>query len=113
MLLLLMLLTIDLSKTGFSKLKGSAGKTPSIPDEILWRLSAFQILLIIVFLKETLHGVIKRVSVEIDEWDVQACHRFKEKERTIVKVVNRKDYLQIFKVKKEIKSLDMTEWDFH
>ena len=47
----------DLSKKikdtrGSSKQKGSAEKTSNIPDETLWRLLAFQILLIIVSLKK-------------------------------------------------------------
>ena len=50
--------------------------------------------------------------MEIDEWDVQACHRLKENEKTIVKFVNRKDCLQIFRVKKDLKSIDPTELDF-
>ena len=44
--------------------------------------------------------VFKKIGVEIDKWDVQACHRLKEKERTMVKFVNRKDCLQILRVKK-------------
>ena len=63
-------------------------------------------------LEETVRRVFKRIGVEINERDVQACHRLKEKERTIVKFVNRKDCLQILRVKKELKSLDPTELDF-
>ena len=63
-------------------------------------------------LEETVRGVFKKIGVEIDERDVQACHRLKEKERTIVKFVNRKDCLQIHRVKKELKSRDPTELDF-
>ena len=63
-------------------------------------------------LEETVRGVFKKIGVEIDERDVQACHRLKEKERTIVKFVNRKDCLQILRVKKDLKSLDPTELDF-
>ena len=63
-------------------------------------------------LEETVCGVFKKIGVEIDERDVQACHRLKEKERTIVKFVNRKDCLQILRVKKDLKSLDPTELDF-
>ena len=57
-----------------------------------------------------MRGVFKKIIVEIDERDVEACHRLKEKERTIVKFFNRKDCLQILRVKKELKSLDPTEW---
>ena len=62
--------------------------------------------------EETVRDVFKKIGVEIDEPDVQACHRLKEKERTIVKFLNRKDCLQILRVKKDLKSLDPTELDF-
>ena len=58
------------------------------------------------------HGVFRKTGVEIDKWDVQAGDRFKEKERTIVKFVNRKDCLQILRMKKEPISLDPTMLDF-
>ena len=41
-------------------------------------------------LKETVRGVFKKIGVEIDERDVQACHRLKERERTIAgKIVSK------------------------
>ena len=63
-------------------------------------------------LEETVRDVFKKIGVEIDERDVQASHRLKEKDRTIVKFVDRKDCLQILGVKKELKSLDPTYLDF-
>ena len=99
--------TTDLYRR-LSKQKGSTGKTHSIPGETLWRLLAFQTS---VF-EETVRGVFKKTGVEIDERDVQACHRLKEKERTIVKFANRKDCLQILRVNKQLKFLDPTELDF-
>ena len=62
--------------------------------------------------EETVRSVFKKIGVEIDERDVQACHRLKEKKRTIVKFLNRKDCLQILRVKKNLKSLDLTDPDF-
>ena len=57
-------------------------------------------------------GVFKRIGGEIDERDVQACHRLKEKERTIVKFVSRRECLQIIRRKNKLQSLDPTELDF-
>ena len=57
-------------------------------------------------------SVFKKIGVEIDERDVQACHCLKGKETTTVKFVNRKDCFQIFRVKKELKLLDLTELDY-
>ena len=59
-----------------------------------------------------MRGVFKKIAVEIDEQDVQACHCLKEKKRTIVKFVSRKDCLQILRVKKDLKSLDPRELEF-
>ena len=63
-------------------------------------------------LEEPVRDVFKKIGAEIEERDVQACHRLKEKERTIVKFVNRKDCLQILTMKKDLKYLDPTELDF-
>ena len=38
-----------------------------------------------------MRGVFKKIGAETDVPDVQACHRLKEKERTIIKFVNKKD----------------------
>ena len=50
------------------------------------------------------HGVLKKTGAAIDKGDVQVCHHLKEKERAIIKFVNRKDCLHILRVKKELKS---------
>ena len=38
---------------------------------------------------------IRDIRVDIRDYDIQACHRLKNKDRTIVKFTNRKDCLQI------------------
>ena len=87
------LLTID-SLRGLSKRKGSAGKKPSIPDETLWRLSASLTNSVDNrVLEETVRVDLEKIGVEIDEQDVQAYHCLKEKERTVVTFLNRKDCL--------------------
>ena len=63
-------------------------------------------------LGETVRSAFEKIGVEIDQWGVQVCHDWKEKERTIVTFFNRKDCLQIFRVKKELKSFDPTELEF-
>ena len=63
-------------------------------------------------LEDMVGGVFKKFGVEIDERDAQVCHHLKEKERTIVRFVNRKDFVQIRRVKKDFKSLEPTELDF-
>ena len=44
--------------------------------------------------------------------DIQACHRLKDNDWVIIKFSNRKDNLQVLRVKKELKYLDLTELDF-
>ena len=63
-------------------------------------------------LEETVSRVFKKIGVEYNERDAQVCHRLKEKERTIIKFVNRKDCLQTLRTKKELKSPNPTELDF-
>ena len=43
--------------------------------------------------------------MDICDRDIQACHRLKDKDRTIVKFTNRKDCLQILRVKRQLKGL--------
>ena len=63
-------------------------------------------------LEETVCCVFKKIGVEIDERDWQACHCLKEKEGTIVKFVNKRYCLRILRVMKELKSFDPRESDF-
>ena len=61
-------------------------------------------------LQETVRNVFKKIGIQIDERDVQACHRLKKKERTIVvKFLNSKDCLQILRLKNEPTELDFPE----
>ena len=48
----------------------------------------------------------KEIGVNIDERDIQACHRLREKDRLVVKFVNRKDCTNILRVKKNLKDPD-------
>ena len=44
--------------------------------------------------------------------DIQACHRLKDSDRAIEKFNNRKYSLQVFRVKKNLRSFEPTEFDF-
>ena len=50
--------------------------------------------------------VIQEIGVDICDRDIQACYRLRDKDRTIVKFTNRKDCLQILRVKRQLKGLD-------
>ena len=57
-------------------------------------------------LEQKVCNVIQEIGVDICDRDIQACHRLKDKDRTIVKFTNRKDCLQILRVKRQLKGLD-------
>ena len=53
-----------------------------------------------------------KLGVHVEGKDIQACHRLKDHDRAIIKLSNRKDSLQVLRVKKDLKSLDLTELYF-
>ena len=58
-------------------------------------------------LEEKVCGIFHEHGVEIGQRDIQACHRIKNN-RTIIKLSNRKDCLQVLRPKKRLKDLDGT-----
>ena len=58
-------------------------------------------------LEEKVCGIFHEHGVEIGQRDIQACHRIKNN-RTIIKLSNRKDCLQVLRAKKRLKDLDGT-----
>ena len=53
-----------------------------------------------------------KLEAHIEGKENQACHSLKDNDRAIVKFSNRKDSLQVLRVKKDLKSLDPTELGF-
>ena len=53
-----------------------------------------------------------KLEAHIEGKEIQACHRLKDNDRAIVKFSNRKDNLQVLRVKKDLKSLHPTELGF-
>ena len=62
-------------------------------------------------LEQKVCDVIQEIGVDICYLDIQACHRLKDKDRTIVKFTNRKDCLRILRVKRQLKGLDPSAVD--
>ena len=52
--------------------------------------------------------VIQEIGLDICNRDILTCHRLKDKDRTIVKFTNGKDCLQILRVKRQLKGLDLS-----
>ena len=61
-------------------------------------------------LEQKVCDVIQEIGVDICDRDIQACHRLKDKDQTIVKFTNRKDCLQILMVKRQLKGLILQRW---
>ena len=59
-----------------------------------------------------MRNIFEEIGANIDERDMQACHRYREKDRTILKFVNRKDFTNIRRVKKNLKHLDPSKLSF-
>ena len=63
-------------------------------------------------LQGKVQNIFEEMGVNIDEHDILACHRFREKDRTIVKFVNWKYCTSILWVKKNLKDLDPSKLSF-
>ena len=61
-------------------------------------------------LEDKVHNIFGEIGENVNERDIQA--RLREKDRTIVKFVNRKDCTNILKVKKDLQLLDPTKLSF-
>ena len=63
-------------------------------------------------LEGKVRNIFEEIGANTDERDMQACHRYREKDRTILKFVNRKDFTNILRVKKNLKHLDPSKLSF-
>ena len=58
-------------------------------------------------LEDKVCNIFRELDVELDQGDIQVCHWIK-KNRTIIKLSNRKDFLQSLRPKKRLKNIDGT-----
>ena len=56
--------------------------------------------------------VFNRIGVVVKPDDIEACHRLYNDKETIVKFSKRKDCQQVLRVKKKLKNIDPSEFDF-
>ena len=63
-------------------------------------------------LEANISKVFDKLGVHVEGKDIQACHRLEGNDRVIIKFSNRKDSLQVLRLKKDLKSLDPTELNF-
>ena len=57
-------------------------------------------------LEQKVCDVFQKIGMDIRDLDIQACHHLKDKDRTIVKFTNRKDFLLILVVKRLLQGLN-------
>ena len=62
-------------------------------------------------LEEILCKIVGKVGVEINDRDIESCHRVCSQGLTIIKFSHRKDCQQLMKVKKELSKLNSTDID--
>ena len=62
-------------------------------------------------LEEILCKIVGKVGVEINDRDIESCHRVCSQGRTVIKFSHRKDCQQLMKVKKELSKLNSTDID--
>ena len=63
-------------------------------------------------LEDKVRNIFGEIGVNVNERDMQVCHRLRENDRKTVKVVNRKDCTNILRVKKDLKHLDPSKLFF-
>ena len=56
-------------------------------------------------LEDKVRNIFGEIGININEREIQACHRLREKGRMIIKLVNRKDCTNILRVKKDLNTL--------
>ena len=91
-------------------MEDSAGRMFSTHTVTLLKSLVFLRLLEIRIWK--VRNIFGEISVNVNERDIQVCHQLREKDRTIVKFVNSKDYRKILGVKKDLKHLDPSKLFF-
>lgn len=63
-------------------------------------------------MKDKVGNIFGEIGLNVNDRDIQICHRLREKERTIVKFVDRKDCTNMLSVEKDVKYLDPSKLSF-
>ena len=62
-------------------------------------------------LEEKVSQIFEAIGVSVDKNDIDDCHRLRDKERTIVKFLQRNDCKQVLRCKKDLRSINMSNLD--
>ena len=63
-------------------------------------------------LEADISKIFDKLGVRAEVKEIQVRHRLKDNDRAIIKLSNRKDNLQVLCVNEDLKSLDLTGYDF-
>ena len=89
----------------------NSGPMSSFFEENVWRLREYPLQFRIINLKKSFVKLSARFGVEINDRDIESCHRVCSQGRTIIKFSHRKDCQQLMEVKKELSKLNSTDID--
>ena len=61
--------------------------------------------------EEKVSQIFEAIGISVDKNDIDDCHRLRDKERTIVKFLQRNDCKQVLRCKKDLRSINMSNLD--
>ena len=62
-------------------------------------------------LEENVCQIFEAIDISVDKNDIDDCHRLRDKERTIVKFLRRKDCKRVLRCKKDLQNVNMSNLD--
>ena len=62
-------------------------------------------------LEEKVCQIFGAIGISVNKNDIDNCHRLRDKERTIVKFLRRKDWKQVLRCKRDLRSINMSNLD--
>ena len=62
-------------------------------------------------LEENVCQIFEAIGISVDKNDIDDCHRLRDKERTIVKFLRRKDCKRVLRCKKDLQNVNMSNLD--
>ena len=62
-------------------------------------------------LEEKIFQIFEATGASVDKNDIDDCHRFRDKELTVVKFLQRKDFQQVLRCKKDLRNINISNLD--
>ena len=84
----------------------------SIQEVSAWKLTGIPISVPNDNMEEKVCQILSSIGVSVTPNELEACHRLKNKDRTIVKFVNRKTCVSALKNRRKLKETDQVDFGF-